>query len=88
MAQTLAAFGTVFVIVAGYFIWIALGIETTVVSAGVPEGFDGVANLQLMHIQGLNLQIGLGAGVVAAILFVGAAIVDAIDDRKAVAVTE
>ena len=81
MSQSLTAFGTIFSLVSAYFLYVAFGIETTVVQPGAVQGFDGVANLQLMHLQSLNLEIGIGAAIVAAIFFVGAAIVGAIGGR-------
>lgn len=81
MAQVLAAFGAIFGVIGGYFIWIACTMETTVTGGAAPAGFDGIANLQLMHIQAMNLHIGLGSAAVAAIFIIGGAIVSAIKDR-------
>jgi hypothetical protein len=58
MSQVLGAFATVFGVVAAYFLYVGITLDTAV-STG-----DGgtVANLQLMHIG-----IGIGAAVIAAI---------------------
>ena len=82
MGTILSSIGAIFSLVAGYFIWIAVGMETTTVVAQAPAGFDGVANLQMMHLQAMNLQIGLSAAIIAAIFFVGAGITAAIEQQK------
>ena len=64
-----------FAIVAAYFLYSGFSTPTTI----TVEGND-IANLQLMHIQMLNISIGIGAAVVSAILATGAAIVGAIKD--------
>ena len=71
MAQRLAAFAFVFALVAGYFLYSGFSLETSV-STG-----DGgtVANLQLMHVQAMQMGLGIGAAVIASIFAVGAAIV-------------
>lgn len=72
MPQTLSALGFVFAIIAGYFLWVTLGMDTA--SPDAPE----IANLQAMQIQIGNLMIGLTTGLMSAVFFVGAAIVSAI----------
>jgi hypothetical protein len=72
----------IFAVIAAYFLYSGFSLETTVASAGTPVGFDGVANLQLMHIQSLNFATGIGAAVVSAVLLIGAAIVGAIEGRE------
>ena len=71
MAQRLAAFAFLFALVAGYFLYSGLTLDTSV-STG-----DGgtVANLQLMHVQTMQIGLGIGATVVASIFAVGAAVV-------------
>jgi hypothetical protein len=71
MAQVLGAFATVFVVIAGYFLFVGLTLDTSV-AAG-----DGgtVANLQLMHVQAMQIGLGVGAAVIAAIFATGAAII-------------
>lgn len=81
MAGFLSSIGVVFAIVAGYFIHAAYSIEITVRSVEAPPGFDGIANLQAMHLQGADLAIGIGAAIVASVFTVGAAIVAALDRR-------
>jgi hypothetical protein len=71
MSQVLGAFATVFGVVAAYFLFVGITLDTAV-STG-----DGgtVANLQLMHVQAMNIGIGIGAAVISAIFAVGAAII-------------
>lgn len=72
MAQRLAALSFVFVLLAGYFIYYGLALETS-----VPSGDGGtVANLQLMHVQAMKLGIGIGAAIIASIFATGAAIIN------------
>ncbi|BBF70187.1 hypothetical protein SBA_ch1_23870 [Sphingomonas bisphenolicum] len=52
--------------IAGTYLVVAgLSIETTVSGEGV---YDRVANLQLMHIQELNVDLGIGLVIAAAVL--------------------
>lgn len=71
MAQRLAALAFVFAVVGGYFLYVGISLDTSV-STG-----DGgaVANLQLMHVQAMNIGVGIGSAVIAAIFGVGSAIV-------------
>ena len=62
-----------FGLIAAYFISSAIQTPTSIYSGG---GY--VANLELMHMQSLNMAQGIGAAIVSAILVVGAAIVSAI----------
>jgi len=39
------------------------------------------ANLELMHIQSMELMLGIGAGIVSAILIVGGSIIEALNRR-------
>lgn len=71
MAQRLAAFAFIFSAVAGYFLFEGFTLDTSV---GTGDG-GSVANLQLMHVQAMQIGLGIGAAVVAAIFAVGAAIV-------------
>lgn len=54
--------------VAAYFLRAGLSISVAVALPDAPEGFDGVANLQLMHIQALDVHIGLAAGLAGTIM--------------------
>jgi hypothetical protein len=54
--------------VAAYFLRVGLSISVAVASPHAPPGFDGVANLQLMHIQALDVHIGLAAGLAGTIM--------------------
>lgn len=71
MAQRLAAFAFIFAAVAAYFLYSGMMLDTSV-SAG--DG-SSVANLQLMHVQAMQIGLGTGAAIVASIFAVGAAIV-------------
>lgn len=81
MATGLRLTAAIFTVVAAYFFYSGYAIETTIVTPGV-EGFDGIANLQLMHVQSLNFATAIGAAIIAAILAVGSAIVAAIDTQR------
>lgn len=61
--------GALFTVAAGYFLFVGLTLQTTIGSGG-----ETVANLQLMHIQAMDIAIGIGAAIVAAIFVVGAAL--------------
>lgn len=63
----------VFAIVAAYFLYSGFALDTNVTIEG-----QAVANFQMMHIQSINFATGIGAGIIAAVLLVGAAIVGAI----------
>jgi hypothetical protein len=71
MAQRLAAFAFVFVLVGGYFLYSGLVMDTSVATG------DGgtVANLQLMHVQAMKIALGIGSAVIAALFAVGSAII-------------
>lgn len=66
MAQRLAAFAFVFALVAGYFLFEGMTLDTNV---------GDVANLQLMHVQAMQIGLGVGSAVIAAMFAIGAAIV-------------
>jgi hypothetical protein len=71
MAQRLAAFAFIFAAAAAYFLYSGLTLETS-----VADGAGGsVANIQLMHVQAMQVGLGIGAAIVASIFAVGAAIV-------------
>lgn len=59
----LALFGTIFAVIAVWFIYVGLGIDPTAPA--------------LMHIQLLDILIGVGAAVVSTLFWIGAAIVSA-----------
>jgi hypothetical protein len=83
MRQTLALFSFIMVMVAAWFIFAGFSIETTVSApAGLEtlQGTQGVANLQLMHLQLLDVIIGVVSGLAACVLFAGSAIVGAIEN--------
>lgn len=73
MQTVLEVIATIFAIIAAWFIYVG-------VSAGVTVTTEAgeVANLQLMHVQATNIQIGIGAAIVSAILLIGSAIIGAI----------
>ena len=87
MRQTLALFSFVMVMVAAWFIFAGFSIETTV---STPAGLEtleetrGVANLQLMHLQLLDVIIGVVSGLAACVLFAGSAIVGALGNAAGV----
>jgi hypothetical protein len=66
--------GLAFGCMAAYFGYAGLTMDTTVPSADIAAG-EGVANLQLMHVQMLDIVISVGAAIVSAIFFVGGAVV-------------
>jgi uncharacterized membrane protein YfcA len=70
MQSGLGILSALFAIVCVYFLWSGFSLETTI---------DDTANLQLMHSQSLNFATGIGAGIISAILAIGAAIVGAIN---------
>jgi hypothetical protein len=71
MTQRLAAFSFIFVLIAGYFLYAGISLDTS-----VPTGDGGtVANLQLMHVQAMKIGLGIGAAIIASIFAIGAAIV-------------
>jgi hypothetical protein len=70
--------GLLFGAAAAYFYIIGFSISTAVPNAAAPAGFDGIANLQLMHIQLLDILIGTGAAIVSAVFLAGGAIVSVI----------
>jgi hypothetical protein len=67
---------------AAWFLFAGLTIDTTVPTSEPAFG-GGIANLQLMHIQMLDIVIGLVSGLTSAVLFTGAAIVATVQDRAA-----
>lgn len=71
--------GMVLLAVSAWFVIAGFSIDTTV------SGADGtnIANLQLMHLQLTDVVIGVAAGIASCVLFVGAAIVAAIEDATA-----
>lgn len=76
-SETTLAFGSlIFALVAAWFAYVGLSSEVVIATEA-----GEVANLQLMHIQSVNITISAGAAAVAAILAIGSAIVTAI--RKA-----
>lgn len=68
----LLIFGAIFWVCAAYFIYCGFITPTTVPN---PAGGEEVANLQAMHVQGLNFQLGIGAAVLATIFTCTSAIV-------------
>jgi hypothetical protein len=74
MRAGLGFIGLTFTVIAAYFMYVGFSLQITVQSADPPGGFQGIANLQLMHIQLLDILIGTGAAIVAAIFLVGAAL--------------
>lgn len=68
------AVAVLFAIISAWFLYIGFSMDTTITS----EGMD-VVNMQLMHIQSLNIALGVGAGIAAVLIAVGGAVVDAIE---------
>lgn len=71
----------IFSMASAYFFATGFSIETTVTTADAPAGYQGISNLQLMHVQTLDILIGTGAAIIAAIFLVGSAIAGAITDH-------
>jgi hypothetical protein len=67
----LAFSGVVFAIIATYFLFSGITLETTI---------GDTANLQLMHIQSMNIATGIGSAIISSILTVGAAIVGTVKE--------
>lgn len=74
MVRLLSSIGGVFAVIAGLLLFGGFRMETTVQGPDTPAGFQGVANLQLMHIQSVNFQIAIGSAIIAALFFCAAAI--------------
>lgn len=84
MRYTLSVPAFVLMLVAGWFMFAGFSVETTLPSNDPTIGalgVQGISNLQLMHIQLLDFVTGLVAGLASAVLFAGAAIVAAVQDR-------
>jgi hypothetical protein len=80
MVALLALTGIGFSVLGAYQILAALGMDIVVPTGEaaadqLPAGMNGIANLSLMHVQELRIELGIGAAIIAAILLVGAAIV-------------
>jgi hypothetical protein len=71
MAQRLAALSFIFALVAGYFLYVGLALDTSV---STDDG-GAVSNIQLMHVQAMEIELGIGAAIIASIFATGAAIV-------------
>lgn len=85
MRYTLAIFAFGLLVIAVWFLFAGFNIETTVSGSqglALPEGMQGISNLQLMHLQLVDMVIGLVAGLGACVFFVGSAIVAAIQDME------
>ena len=67
MQYVLATLGALFWTAAFLLIKAGLELEIVVAVEASPflEGFDGVANLQLMHVQAQHLKLGVGAAICA-----------------------
>jgi hypothetical protein len=64
----MAVVGAALWVIAAYMIYSGLAMPTTLPSDYAPQGFEGVVNLQLMHIQAMNLHLGIGAGIAGTLL--------------------
>jgi hypothetical protein len=76
---------TILLMVATWFLYAGFSMETTVPASDASEflnGAQGVSNLQLMHIQLIDVVIGVTAGLGSCILYVGSAIVTALRPEK------
>jgi uncharacterized membrane protein len=74
----------ILLMVATWFLYTGFSIETTVpaspeASEILSAGAQGISNLQLMHIQLIDIIIGLVAGLGSCVLYSAAAIVAAIE---------
>ena len=76
MQYVLATLGALFWTAAFLLIKAGLELEIVVAVEASPflEGFDGVANLQLMHVQAQHLTLGVGAAICGSI-FICAALI-------------
>jgi len=71
----LSLLGLLFGCAAAWLLYAGVTMNTAVPSADAPAGFQGVANLQLMHIQMLETVLGAASAIVSAIFFVGGSVV-------------
>lgn len=81
MKTALALLTIIFGAISAWFLVAACSVQTAVASTDAPAGYDGIANLQAMHFQMADIVLGVGAGVVAAILLGALAVVDAMPTR-------
>ena len=74
MQYVLATLGALFWTAAFLLIKAGLELEIVVAVEASPflEGFDGVANLQLMHVQAQHLTLGVGAAICGSIFICAA----------------
>lgn len=68
MGMLLGVTGGVLWVFSAYSIWTGLNMET---------GFEGTANLQLMHVQSILIDLGIGGVITGAILIAAASIIQA-----------
>ncbi len=72
MGDVLKVIGPVFWVIGGWLIYVGITMTVTV----NPDGAGEVANLQLMHIQQLDMLIGALAVIQGTICFVGGLMLD------------
>lgn len=83
MRHLLAICGLVLLSAAAWFIYVGFTMETTVSSdATLPGGMGTIANLQLMHIQLLNVMLGAISALGSCVLFAACAVVVAVQDMR------
>jgi hypothetical protein len=77
--HALAIWSLVLVCVSAWFFFVGFSIDTTVpTDTPLAGGMQGISNLQLMHIQLLDIVIGCVSGLGACVMFAGAMIVSAV----------
>jgi hypothetical protein len=84
MRHALGVWSLALIGISAWFLFAGFTLDTTVpAEAGttLPAGMQGVSNLQLMHIQLVDIIIGCVSGLGACVLFAGAAVTAAIQDK-------
>lgn len=71
--------GALFAVIGVYFLYSGFILPTSVPNPAAVPGMEQVANLELMHIQTMNFLTGVGALIISALFWVGAAIVGSIN---------
>ena len=78
MSLVFYGLGLIAAAISAWFCYAGFQIETAIATPEAPAGFEGVANLQMMHFQQINFEIGIGAAIVAAILLAAGGLADAL----------
>ena len=84
MQYVLATLGALFWTAAFLLIKAGLELEIVVAVEASPflEGFDGVANLQLMHVQAQHLTLGVGAAICGSVFICAALIMAGLNRER------